>query len=311
MSALARILVVVAVLAVLAAPAQAAFPGKNGAIAFAQRSAAAQEDGPPFLEWRRLAAAFPRSPNQRTIVECELSDNVPSGGDCTSREFRSPSYSADGDRLVFDAGEQLAIVGNDGGGLSLLPPVTANDGDPAFSPDGGRIVFSGENDRGGTDVYVRRLDTGASRAIVLDAGEPAWSSRGEIAYVRSGNVYVARPNGSHRRWVTSGVSPDWSPGGRLLLIVRPLPMLRFDAPLGYMYRVGAHGRGLRRVSREGFASHPVWSPDGRSFAYDALDKGVLAKRFGAGGPGRDVAGSDVGDSGSVASFNPTWRPRPR
>jgi dipeptidyl aminopeptidase/acylaminoacyl peptidase len=311
MNTLVRIALALAILGVVVPPAQATFPGRNGAIAFAQNTGSGEPEGPPFVGHARLATSFPQSPNQRILVDCELTDDVPTGGDCRVRHFSSPSYSADGSRLVFDAFERIGAIGADGSGLTLLPGVTADDGDPAFAPGGRRIVFTGSNDRGTRDVYVRSVGGGPARLIIRDAGEPAWSSRDEIAYVRSGNVYVARPDGSHRRWVTSGVSPDWSPDGRRLLIIRPLPTLVFDAPLGYMYVVGARGRGLRRVSREGSASDPVWSPDGRSFAYDAADRGVLAKRFGAGGPGRSVARSDVGDSGYVASFDPAWRPRPR
>ena len=67
--------------------------------------------------------------------------------------------------------------------------------------------------------------------------------------MRSGNVYSANPNGGARRWVTSGVSPDWSPNGRRLALVRPLPSLTFDDPIGRMYTVAASGRDLRRVGR--------------------------------------------------------------
>jgi hypothetical protein len=139
----------------------------------------------------------------RVLVQCELTDGVPTGGDCTATSFSAPSYSRRGGRIVFDAGERLGLIDADGGNLALLPATTANDGSPAFSPDGRRIVFAGANDRGTTDLYVRPLEGGEVRPIIFDAGEPAWSSRNVLAYVRSGNVYVARPGGRHRRFVTS------------------------------------------------------------------------------------------------------------
>jgi hypothetical protein len=131
----------------------------------------------------------------RVLVQCELTDGVPTGGDCTATSFSAPSYSPRGGRIVFDAGERLGLIDADGGNLALLPATTANDGSPAFSPDGRRIVFAGANDRGTTDLYVRPLEGGEVRPIIFDAGEPAWSSRNVLAYVRSGNVYVARPGG--------------------------------------------------------------------------------------------------------------------
>jgi Tol biopolymer transport system component len=51
---------------------------------------------------------------------------------------------------VFDGGERIAIIDADGSDLTLLPAVTESDGDPAFSPDGRRIVFTGTGDAGRT-----------------------------------------------------------------------------------------------------------------------------------------------------------------
>jgi Tol biopolymer transport system component len=144
---------------------------------------------------------------------------------------------------------------------------------------------------------------------VNDAGEPTWSVRDVIAYVRSGNIYVARPGGGHRRFVTSGVSPDWSPDGRRLLLVRPLARLTFDAPIGRMYVVGAHGEGLRRIGPAADATRPAWSPEGNWIAYEAFEAGILAKRLGSSQPAREIATTQSsGESGSVASFDPAWHP---
>jgi Tol biopolymer transport system component len=308
MNAPVRVIVALAALAVLAPPAHAAFPGKNGAIGFAHRSAGGDSQV-PFVEHAGLTAKRLGSDARRVLVDCELSDGTPSGGDCTARSFRSPSYSPDGRMLVFDAGERLGAIGAGGAGLYLLPAVTPDDGDPAFAPDGKRIVFAGTNERGTTDIYRHRLGSQFARMIVSDAGEPAWSSRNEIAYVRGGNVYVARPDGSHRRLVASGRSPDWSPNGGRLLIIRPLPRLTFDDAMGRMYVVGAHGRGLRRLGRVNDASGPVWSPDGRWIAYNRFDAGIYAKRLGTSAPAQEVAITQVsGESGTVSSFDPTWRP---
>jgi Tol biopolymer transport system component len=299
----------VGVAAMASAPAaNATFPGRNGGIAFSQRTGSG-DSAPQIVEHRRLAVAIPGRDQPRILLDCELTDGVPSGGNCAAREHQSPSYSPDGSRIIFDAGERLALVNADGGGLTFLPQTTADDGDPVFSADGRRIAFTGSNDRGTTDLYVRRLDGGAARLIINDAGAPAWSSRGVIAYVRSGNIYVARPGGGHRRFVTSGVLPDWSPNGRRLLLVRPLARLVFDDPIGRMYVVLPSGRALRRVGAPDGASHSVWSPDGRSIAWDGFDLGVFAKRLGSSRPAREVAPTQIsGESGFVASSDPAWRP---
>ena len=311
MNPVARIALALVALAAFAPPAHATFGGRNGGVAFAQRTATGDSVDPP-VEHSRLAARHVIGTRDRILVDCQLFGGAPSGGNCTGTSYRSASYSRDGARIVFDAGERIAVMAPAGSGLSLLPAVTADDGNPAFGPDGRRIVFTGTNDRGTTDLYVRRLDGGAAQLIVNDASEPTWSSRDVIAYVRSGNIYVARPGGGHRRFVTSGVSPDWSPDGRRLLLVRPLARLVFDAPIGRMYVVGAHGEGLRRIGPPADASRPVWSPDGNWIAYEAFEAGILAKRIGSSEPAREIAPTQSsGESGSVASFDPAWRPLPR
>jgi dipeptidyl aminopeptidase/acylaminoacyl peptidase len=302
------LLALVGLAAALAPAAEAAFPGRNGEIAFAQR-ATSGDLVEPTVEHARIATRHATFGRELVLVDCELTAGLPTGGNCAGTSYTSPSYSPDGGRIVFDAGERIGVMAADGGGLTLLPAVTANDGDPAFSADGRRIVFTGTNDRGTTDMYVRSVGGGAARLIVGDAGEPSWSSRGVIAYVRSGNVYVARPGGRHRRWVTSGVSPDWSPDGRRLLLVRPLATLTFDLPIGRMYVVGAHGEGLRRIGPAADASEPKWSPQGNWIAYEALEAGVFAKKLGTSAPAREVALTQVsGESGSVVSLDPAWRP---
>jgi hypothetical protein len=298
-------------LAVPAPSADATFSGRNNAIAFSQRSVTG-DSVDPSVEHTRIAARRVGGTRERVLVDCQLTGGVPSGGNCTGTSYRSPSYSRDGARVVFDAGEQIGVMAADGSGLVLLPAVTADDGSPAFSPDGTRIVFTGVNDRGTTDLYVRPVTGGPAQLIVNDAGEPAWSSRGILAYVRSGNVYVARPGGGHRRFVTSGVSPDWSPHGSKLVLVRPLASLVFDAPIGRMFVVDPHGGGLSRIGPADDASRPVWSPDGHWLAWESFEAGILAKRIGSTARAQEIAPTQSsGESGSVASFDPAWRPIPR
>ena len=305
--ALARFpLALAAAVAVLlaAAPAQATFPGRNGAIAYTQ---AGSSGGPGTIyDTNGLYAAPPRvRPEARALIQCKLTDYVPQG--CAVTNFYSPSYSPDGRRLVFDAGTQLALVNADGSGLKLLSAVTSDDGEPAFAPDGKRIVFAGKNDHGTTDVYVRRLDGGEARVIAPDASEPAWSSGNLIAYVLGGKVYRSDPRGLHRRLVTAGISPDWSPDGGRLVFVRPI---RPGALFGRLHVVGARGRGLRAIGSRKDLSDPVWSPDGRWLAFYGFDLGVHKRRFLPHARLFEIAASQYGSEGAfVSAFDPAWQPR--
>ena len=289
---------------VAAAPAQATFPGRNGAIAYAQ---AGSSGGPGTIyDTNGLYAAAPRvRPQARALIECKLTDYVPQG--CAVTEFASPSYSPDGRRLVFDAGTQVALVNADGSGLRLLSAVTSNDSEPAFAPDGKRIVFAGKNDHGTTDVYVRRLDGGEARVIAPDASEPAWSSRNQIAYVLGGKIYRSDPRGRHRRLVTAGISPDWSPDGGRLVLVRPI---RPGALFGRIHVVGAGGHRLRGIGSRKDLSDPLWSPDGRWLAFYGFDLGVHKRRFLRHARLFEISASQYGSEGAfVSAFDPAWQPR--
>jgi Tol biopolymer transport system component len=107
------------------------------------------------------------------------------------------------------------------------------------------------------------------------------------------------------------VSPDWSPDGGRLVVIRP-PRNAGDATFGRIYVVGARGHGLHRIGRVNDASAPVWSPNGLWLAYNRFDAGIFAKRLRSGAPAREVATTQIsGESGSVVAFGPTWRPLPR
>jgi dipeptidyl aminopeptidase/acylaminoacyl peptidase len=297
------LLLLVALLA--AVPARATFPGTNGRIAFAE---AGTGEDPLISPTSGLSIAAPSSdsevvPRSRQLLYC---DPTVDGG-CTLSAVRSPSYAPDGQRIVFDGGERIAIVDADGDDLRLLPAVTEDDGDPTFSPDGRQIVFTGRNDAGGkTDLYVRRVDGRPARLVVKDAAQPVWSSRGALAWVRAGKVYVSTADGARERLVGAGIDPDWSPSGRRLVIVRPAAPERID---GNLHVVKPSGRGLARV-RRAVGSDPVWSPDGRALVFDIPERGVFVKTLGRRGL-RIVAESQIGDSGSRSAFDPAWRPLPR
>jgi TolB protein len=286
----------------VAAPAHATFPGENGRIAFAQAFTGDMDE--PGTPTSGLAIAAPsrdaeNPPSNRPLLFCDPSALT----GCTLSDVRSPSYSAGGKRIVFDGGERIAIVDANGRNMTVLSAVTEDDGDPAFSPDGRRIVFTGENDAGGTDLYVRRVGGGRARLVVEDAAEPAWSSRGALAWVRDRRVHVSAADGARERLVTRGITPDWSPNGRRLVLVRPAGRQRID---GRVHVVRPSGGGLRPV-RGVTGSDPVWAPGGRALAFDILERGVFVKALGRRGL-RIVAESQVGDSGSHTEFHPAWRP---
>src|SRR4051812_14715525 len=211
---MARLVLILTTLAMLVAAtsAQATYPGRNGGIAYTV--SAGSGEGSPItssggLAFRRTSGD--RGASERVLVRCASTDDVPDA-DCPVTSFSSPTFSPTGKLIAFDAGPRIGLIAASGGAVTLLPGATSDDGDPTFTPDGKRIVFTGANDHGTTDLYVRAIDgTGGARLLLQDAAQPAVSVRGVLAYVRSGNVYLRVPKKGKRRWVTSGIFPDWSP----------------------------------------------------------------------------------------------------
>ena len=113
-------------------------------------------------------------------------------------------------------------------------------------------------------------------AYPVHHAEPAWSSRGLIAYRDNGVVSVARSGaydtdssleglwllnpttGARRRLLPFGESPAWAPDGSTLA---------FEWG-GQIFRVSADSSDLRQLTFSGFNFHPCWHPSGREITFD-------------------------------------------
>jgi Tol biopolymer transport system component len=290
-------------------PAAATFPGRNGPIAYSEYGANATEDGADATTG--LAVQRSSRSQERRLLECFAPGGDFEAAGCTISGFSSPSYSPDGSKIVFDAGERLAVVDADGSHLQLFQPASADDDAPAFSANGRRIVFTGHDAHGVPSVYERLVDGAPARLLVPNASEPVVSSRKRLAFVRDGAVYVADREGVHARRVSAGAWPDWSPGGGRLVIVRPVRPLAPQAfVLGALYTVRADGSHLRRVGKVRDAWAPAWSPDGRLIAYNREEDGIFIRSLARGKP-HVFAESQYGETGTTSATTPGWRPLPR
>lgn len=277
---------------------EAASPGGNGRIVYVR--APSPEGGSALVS--RTPSGGGRTVLRRTSDE-----------GCVG----NPAWRPDGGSLVVDGCPAqvanlfgfderlsgLATMRGDGSGLLRLPLVSqaegpgvyyASDSQPAWSPDGERLAFVSETryDDGLVSYWSRRLavmnaDGSEPRRVMgarIDDPErtnPAWSSRGLIAFTRwpgwapceertcdgrlraAPEIWIIRPDGSGlRRVVASAQQPAWSPDGRRIVFVRspgglPLPETR-------TYVTGLDGEGVRTVAR-GF--YPAWSPNGKRIAF--------------------------------------------
>jgi dipeptidyl aminopeptidase/acylaminoacyl peptidase len=206
-----------------------------------------------------------------------------------------------------------------------------NGENPDWSPDGKRIAFVWlEYDglgigRGG--IAVVNADGSNARRILsshaLDSGyacttdalnDPAWSPDGRlIAYSdpSAPGIFVMRPDGSHRRRITSryDLFPDWSPDGRQLVFVN-VPRGTGEAAVTVVDRDGSGRRvvtnsalPVSRYSDDYLGIRPAWSPLGARIAYPSFRDIALVDRDGEHATSLDL---DCGDGGGC--WSPAWSP---
>ncbi|MCY4507594.1 MAG: protease, partial [Acidobacteria bacterium] len=114
----------------------------------------------------------------------------PAAADAQGTRFlRQPDVSES--RIVFVHADDLWIVGRDGGDATRLTSSDGAETDPAFSPDGRWVAFSGQYG-GNTDVYVMPSGGGQPERLTWHPAEDVvqgWTPDGEVLF-RSGREGV-------------------------------------------------------------------------------------------------------------------------
>jgi acid phosphatase type 7 len=239
-----------------AAPAEAAFPGRNGVIVHEGR---ASVTGTLYLH-RGNGSGAGRLHGPRGVPATD------------------PAFSPLGQRVAFAAGGAIWAAQADGTGRR---PVTlpAAASQPTWSPKGDALAFA-QGAPGARHIVAIGADGNDLRPLTqapLDDRSPAWSSRNRVAFVRrtprSGDkIYLTDPRLPRARRVTHGKrddqDPSWSPDGRRIAFVRGEPG---DKDLWVIFR---SGRGARRVTKlKAPMSSPAWSPGGRHIAFSMGRRG--------------------------------------
>ena len=293
-----RVFTAVALAAVLVAAvpsAEAAFPGRNGKIAF-QRFVGGAFDI-YVVDGRRL-----RNLTRTKRPACEA----------------LPAWSPNGKRIAFERNlrgrseddSDVWVMETTGKNQRRLTRAKGFDGDPAWSPDGKQIVFESKR-TGDSEIYVMN-STGArqrrlTRSVGFD-GDPAWSPGGRrIAFTsrRDGNaeIYLMDPDGANPLNITNNRAddgdPSWSPSGQLVAFESNR---RGNLDI---YTTNDRFQLRQLTSHPSLEALPAWSPDGTSilFASDRAGSGRDIWTMAAdGGSPRRLIGLSSWDTA------PDWQP---
>jgi dipeptidyl aminopeptidase/acylaminoacyl peptidase len=268
----------------LAPSALAAFPGRNGLIAYTADC------------WglERIATMRPDGTHQRL-----LRVNAPPCEDWSYHpelmfQARSPSWASDGRRVLFDFdlgfGNEVgfAVADADGSHRTVVPlaPAASPAGEfqfrrsgPSFAPDGRHFAYERVAPPWTQpEIWIASVDGREDRRLA-SGSSPRWAPDGRtIAYVaaarnpgteqeREGGTWLmsARTGKPLRRlWRHSAGSLDWAPDGDHLV-----------AAGAGVYILRADGKGARPLSSRSrrirsqleAGRSAVWSPDGHRIAY--------------------------------------------
>ena len=211
------------------------------------------------------------------------------GADFAPKMIRDVATSPDGRTLVFHAVGQLWTKALPGGAPKRLTQDGANfEYQPAFSPDGRKLLYTTWSDEKMGAIHELDLASGQSRALTTQPGfyyGPRWSPDGSrIVYSRQGGggltgslwsgsrgIFVMPAAGGEPVEIAAnGADPQFSADGERVYFLTGGGLEK------KLMSVGLNGEQPREVFNLKYVDHVAISPDGKSVAFTELFNGYVA-----------------------------------
>jgi Tol biopolymer transport system component len=216
-------------------------------------------------------------------------------------------WSPDGTKIVFELDHphgppfcSVVIMNADGTGVTDLTGMrTGCEGQPAFTPDGQRIVFMRFDDAADVESIQSMDLTGGDRRLVAGKKgtgrtDPNVSPDGNwITFIRAKEegklqaIFAVHPDGSGLHQVTPfrwdvAIKHDWSPNGKRIVLTTNADFVGHKS--ANLVTIRPDGSGVKRLTRFTGGEHAKnafagsYSPNGRRivFRLEKHDKAALA-----------------------------------
>jgi Tol biopolymer transport system component len=279
-----------------AAPAEATWPGRDGAIAFGRGN----------YIW--------------ALRPCATQGPLTGGG-----VDAEPTYSRDGRMIAFvrfsdDGSSDIWVMNSNGNNERRVTATAEGEVQPAFFPGGRSLVFLRSSPSTGFTVHSIKLDGTGERRLAVGATFPTISPNGRwLAFTRRpsrNGIGLIDLRTGEERILPSGISQDadFSPDGRRLVFVGQRPCGSKGARRLALLTIGLNARRprmlLRTCRRPFLPSSPVWSPRGNRIVFVRRDDpagSAVSRLQMLNLRGQLIPGAPRPRSG-VSDFSPSWQP---